>query len=130
MPTSGRLPPRMRVNGARRWNKRRNVSWQDGSLQRKSGRDYKYNSMLKRDGKTRQRIAQSQRARVNLLAKVDQPLVVRIGILCSDVVLSFSGVIFFFFLSRFRLSCFKQKRGSSFNRSTVMHAPLKPHAVP
>ena len=79
----------------------------------------KCSSMLKRDGKTRQRIAQSQRARVGLLAKVDQPLVVRIGILCADVVLSFSGVMFVLSLSHFRISCFKQKRGSSFNRSTI-----------
>ena len=35
--TSGRLQPRTRGNGARRRNKGWNVSWQNGSLQRKSG---------------------------------------------------------------------------------------------
>ena len=39
-PTSGRLQPRTRGNGARRQNKGRNVSWRNGSLQRKLGLDY------------------------------------------------------------------------------------------
>ena len=39
-PTSGRLQPRTRGNGAGRRNKGRNVSWRDGSLQRKPGLDY------------------------------------------------------------------------------------------
>ena len=38
--TSGRLLPRTRVNGARRLNKGRNVSWRNRSLQRKPGLDY------------------------------------------------------------------------------------------
>ena len=37
--TSGRLQPRTRRNGAGRRNKGRNVSWRNGSLQRKSGLD-------------------------------------------------------------------------------------------
>ena len=39
-PTSGRLQPRMRGNGAGRRNKGRNVSWRNGSLQRKPELDY------------------------------------------------------------------------------------------
>ena len=39
-PTSARLQLRTRGNGARRRNKGRNVSWQNRSLQRKSGLDY------------------------------------------------------------------------------------------
>ena len=39
-PTSGRLQPRTRGDGAGRRNKGRNVSWQNGSLQRKLGLDY------------------------------------------------------------------------------------------
>ena len=39
-PTSGRLQPRTRRNGARRRNKGRNVSWRNGSLQRKLGLDF------------------------------------------------------------------------------------------
>ena len=40
-PTSGRLQPRTRGNGARRRNKWRNVvSWRKGSLQKKIGLDY------------------------------------------------------------------------------------------
>ena len=31
-PTSGRLQPRTRGNGAERWNKGRDISWRDGSL--------------------------------------------------------------------------------------------------
>ena len=39
-PISGRLQPRTRENGTGRWNKRRNISWQNGSLQRKPRLDY------------------------------------------------------------------------------------------
>ena len=39
-PTSGRLQPRIRRNGAKWRNKGRNVSWRNVSLQRKSGLDY------------------------------------------------------------------------------------------
>ena len=39
-PTSGRLRPRTRGNGAERQNKRRNISRQNGSLQKKSRLDY------------------------------------------------------------------------------------------
>ena len=38
--TSGRLQPRTRGNGVRLWNKGRNVSWRNGSLQGTSGLDY------------------------------------------------------------------------------------------
>ena len=38
-PISGRLQPRTRGNGTRRRNKERNVSWRNGSLQKKSGLD-------------------------------------------------------------------------------------------
>ena len=40
MATSGRLQPRTTGNGTRRRNKERNVSWRNGSLQRKSGLGY------------------------------------------------------------------------------------------
>ena len=40
MPTSGRLQPRTMGNGAERWNKGQNISWQNASLQRKPGLDY------------------------------------------------------------------------------------------
>ena len=39
-PTSGRLQPRTRRNGARWWNKGRDVLWRKGSLQRMAGLDY------------------------------------------------------------------------------------------
>ena len=39
-PTSGRLQPRTRGNGAERQNKGRNISWQNGSLQKKPRLDY------------------------------------------------------------------------------------------
>ena len=39
-PTRKRLQSRTRGNGARRRNKGRNVSWRNGSLQRKPGLDY------------------------------------------------------------------------------------------
>ena len=39
-PTSGRLQPRNRGNGARQRNKEGNVSWQNRSPHRKSGLDY------------------------------------------------------------------------------------------
>ena len=39
-PTSGRLQPRTRGNGAERQNKGRNISWQNGSLQKKTRLDY------------------------------------------------------------------------------------------
>ena len=38
-PTSGRLQPRTKCNGAERRNKGRNISWRNGSLQRKPGLD-------------------------------------------------------------------------------------------
>ena len=38
-PTSGRLQPRTRGNGAERRNKGRNISWRNESLQRKPGLD-------------------------------------------------------------------------------------------
>ena len=39
-PTSGQLQPRTRGNGAERRNKGRDISWRNGSLQRKPGLDY------------------------------------------------------------------------------------------
>ena len=39
-PTSGRLQPRTRGNGAERRNEGRNISWRNGSLQRKPRLDY------------------------------------------------------------------------------------------
>ena len=39
-PTSGRLQPRTRGNGADRQNKGQDVSWRNESLQRKPGLDY------------------------------------------------------------------------------------------
>ena len=39
-PTSGRLQPRARGNGAERWNKGWNISWRNGSLQKKPRLDY------------------------------------------------------------------------------------------
>ena len=55
-PTSKRLQPRTRGDGARRCNKGRNVSWRNKLLQRKPGMDYDtqlYNNMSERDGKDR-----------------------------------------------------------------------------
>ena len=49
--TSGRLEHMTRGNEAGRWNKGRNVSWRNGSLQRKPGMDYGMHSMPKRGGK-------------------------------------------------------------------------------
>ena len=39
-PTSGRLQPRTRENGARRWKRGRNVSCRNGPLPTKLGLDY------------------------------------------------------------------------------------------
>ena len=46
-PTSGRLQPRTRGNGAERRNKGRNISWRNGSLQRKPGLDYGMQSYVR-----------------------------------------------------------------------------------
>ena len=40
MPPIGRLQLRARGNGARRQEKGRNVSWRNGSMQKKPGLDY------------------------------------------------------------------------------------------
>ena len=48
-------------------------------------------------GRTKERIAQSKRARAGLLAIVDEPQVGRTCILRVGVVLSFSGVTFVLF---------------------------------
>ena len=47
-------------------------------------------------GRTKERIAQSKRARAGSLVIVNQPQVARPCILRADVVLSFSGVMFCF----------------------------------
>ena len=52
-------------------------------------------------GRTKERIAQSKRARTGSLAIVNKPQVARICILQANVVLSFSGVTFVFVLFRY-----------------------------
>ena len=58
-------------------------------------------------GRTKERIAQSKRARDGSLAIVDEPHVARTCILQEDVVMSFSGVTLDFVLFRFRLFVFR-----------------------
>ena len=50
-PTSGRLQPRTRGNGAERQNKGRNISWRNGSLQKNQGWTTACSGMPERDGK-------------------------------------------------------------------------------
>ena len=50
-PTSGRLQPRTRGNGAERWNKGRNISWRNESLQRKQGWTTAFSRMPEHGGK-------------------------------------------------------------------------------
>ena len=50
-PTSGRLQSRTRGNGAERQNKGRNISWQNGSLQKKPRLDYSMQWYARSDGK-------------------------------------------------------------------------------
>ena len=72
-PTSGRLRPRTRGDSAERRNKGRNISWQNGSVQRKpKGWTTACSDLPERDGKdSKERIAQSKRARAGSLALVD-----------------------------------------------------------
>ena len=50
-PTSGRLQPRTRGNGAEQHNKGRNILWQNGSLQENQGWTTACSGMPERDGK-------------------------------------------------------------------------------
>ena len=53
-PTSRRLQPRTRGNGAERWNKGQNISWRNGSLHRENqGWTTACSRMPERDGKDR-----------------------------------------------------------------------------
>ena len=71
-PTSGRLQPRTRGNGAERQNKGRNILRQNGSLQKKTRLDYGIRSgMPERDGKERGEDNPKQAARAGSLALVD-----------------------------------------------------------
>ena len=77
-PTSGRLQPRTRGNGAERQNRGRNISWRNGSLRRKPRLDY---GMQWYARTSKERIAQTKRARAGSLALVDSPQVARTCIL-------------------------------------------------
>ena len=68
-PTSGRLHPRTRGNGARQ-NKGRNISWHNGSLQKKPSWTTACSGMPERDGKD-QGEDSPKRARAGSLALVD-----------------------------------------------------------
>ena len=72
-PTSERLQPRTRGNSAGRRNKGRNVSWRNGPLQRKEARAGLRHAVVSPNmtGRTKERIAQSKRARAGSLAIVD-----------------------------------------------------------
>ena len=62
--TIGRLQPRTRRNGTRRRNKGRNVSWRNGSLQIKTRAGLRHAVVCPSvTGRTKERIAQSKRAR-------------------------------------------------------------------
>ena len=78
-------------------------------------------------GRAKESLAQSKRARAGSLAIVDRPQVARTCILRAGVVLSFSGVTFVLLLFRFRLFCFYQSRGPSFNCSLVC---MRPAGIP
>ena len=108
MPTSGRVQPRTRGNGARRRNKERNVAWRNGSLQRNSGWAAACTCIPKCD--TKERIAYSKHVRAVRWRKH-----VSSGrYFFADDMLSFSGVtyrlfcfVFIFMLSlKPRLLCF------------------------
>ena len=71
-PTSGRLQPRTRRNGAERQNKEQNISWQNGSLQQKNKAELRHAVVCPNvTGMTKERIAQRKRARAGSLALVD-----------------------------------------------------------
>ena len=101
-PISGLLQPRTRGNGAERQNMGRNISEKN-----KAGLRH---AVVCPDvtGRTKERIAQSKRARAGSLALVDSPQVARTCALrafwFADVMTSFSGVTFALF--RFALLCF------------------------
>ena len=78
-------------------------------------------------GRTKERIAQTKRARAGSLAVVDSPQVARTCILRADVVLSFSGVTLVLFLFRFRLSRFYQSHTAL--RSIVSRYACAPAAT-
>ena len=82
--TSGRLQPRTRGNGAERWNKGRNISWRNGSLQRKPGLDYDIQSMPECDGKDQGEDSPKQ---ADSCTNMYPP-----GVWFADIMMSFSGV--------------------------------------
>ena len=96
-PTGGRLQLRAKGNGAERQNKGGNIEWQNGSLQKIRHAVVCPNVTVR----TKERIAQSKRARAGSLAVVDQPQVARtcdlrvFGLQISFS--SFSGVTFVLF---------------------------------
>ena len=71
-PTSGRRQPRTRGNVAERQNKGRNISWRNGSLQRKPKAGLRHAVVYPNvAGKAKEKIAQGKRARAGSLALVD-----------------------------------------------------------
>ena len=109
-PTSGRLQPRTRGNGAERQNKGRTISWQNGSLQKKTKVVLRHAVVCANvTGRTKERIAQSKRARGRSLALVDYPQVARTCALRA-LVCRYHDVFLWcylcFILLRFRLYAF------------------------
>ena len=101
-PTSGRLQPRTRGNGAERQNKGRNISWRNGSLRRKPRLDYTgCSGMPERDGKDQGENSPKQAgscwfAHSCWLATSGANLFPP-GVWFADAMTSFSGVTFVLF---------------------------------
>ena len=129
-PTSGRLQPRRRGNGAERQNKGRNISWQNWSLQKKTRLDYSMcGDMLERDGNKDQEEDSPKQAvscwfaRPCWLATSGANLCPP-GVWFADVMTSFSGVTFVFVLLRFRLYAFVEVAAlRSINRPSICRRP-------
>ena len=89
-PTSGRLQPRTRGNGAELQNKGRNISCQNGSLQRKPRLAYGIQCMPERDGKGQGEDSPKQAGSCWFARPCIPP-----GVwFADDVMTSFSGVTF------------------------------------
>ena len=96
-PTSGRLQPRTREDGAERWNKGRNISWQNDRCRESQGWTTACSRMSDRDGKDQEEDSPKQVgscwfARLSLLTSHMGANLYPPGVWFADVMTSFSGV--------------------------------------
>ena len=120
------LQPRTRGNGTERQNKGRNISWQNGSLQRKPRLDYG----IQRYARTSRKGPRKGLPKASGLVLVRSPLLTshkwrehvpsgRLVCRCHDVILWWYVC---FVLLRFRLYAFVEA-GPSFNRPSIYRRP-------